>query len=84
MDDKLFELHLTRAELAAVVVGFANTSDRLRQEGDGGVVQAIADAIEGKARLLLAYAEAEFQRVEAYHEYQRAVYGDEYKVFPFD
>jgi len=84
MDDKLYELKLTRAELAAVVVGFANTSDRLRQEGDGGDVQAIADAVENKARLLLAYVEAEAKRVEAYHEYQRALYGDEYDVSPFD
>ena len=73
--DKLYDLKLTTAEIAAVAVGFAKTSDRLSQSGDGGdlAVKEIADAIENKARLLLEYAKAKEAEAEARSRYSHII-----------
>ena len=79
--DKVYELHLTRAEIEAVGAALEHMADdiqRNRRVMAETVIDAADDAVSTattKARLLLAYAEAESQRVKAYNEYREAVYG---------
>lgn len=80
MEDKLFELHLTRAELETVLGALEYVAGKLSQ--NGGDEDKATSSAETKTRLLLEYAEAESKRVEAYHEYQKAVYG--HGELPFD
>lgn len=85
MEDKLFELHLTQMEIEAVMAALEYLNDKLSHySGDDSDAEAdnAASNAANKARLLLAYAEAESKRVEAFHEYQRAVYGRE--ELPFE
>ena len=80
MEDKLFELHLTRAELETVLGALEYVAGKLSQ--NGGDEDKATSSAETKTRLLLEYAEAESQRAEAYYEYQKAVYG--HGELPFD
>ena len=88
--DMVYELRLTRVEIEAVDAALEHMADdmqRNRRVMAETVIDAADDAVSTattKARLLLAYAEAEENRLAAYRKYQSAVYGDEDSCMPWE